>query len=328
VKRRDAILTFLALGAAGAPLTVAAQSPRRIGFLYFGSRQSAMSTGRYGAFLEGMKALGYSQGKDFVIEERFSDGKEDLTIKYATELARSKVDLILAAGSPAVHAARRATKSVPIVVAVMGGDPVASGLAASLARPGGNITGLYVSNVELVAKQIELLGAVLPKLSRLSLLVNPANPSHAPLIEALRGLAVKAKLHILTAEARTPADIERAISVLAGQKAEALMILGDSFFVQQAGQIAVQAVRHRLPLTAVTREYVDAGGLMSYGENVTDNFRLAADYVDKIFRGAKPGDLPLGRAQRPYLTINRGTFKALGLAIPHELILRADAVVE
>jgi len=327
VNRRGAILTVLALGAAGVPLSVAAQSPRRIGFLYFGSRQSAMSTGRYGAFLEGMKALGYAQGRDFVIEERFADGGDELVRKQAAELVELKPHVIVATSNQAVEELQRATRSIPIVVTV-GGDPIARGFAASLAHPGGNVTGLYISNTELIAKQFELLRTMLPKLARFAVLSNPGNADHPSRVASLRGMAAKAKIQVITAEARTAPEIEHGFSAAARERAQALLVLGDSFFVQQARQIAELGIRHRLPIIAAVREFADGGALLTYGENVTENFRLAADYVDKILRGAKPGDLPFGRSQRLYLVLNRGTFKALGLAVPREIVMRADAVIE
>ena len=319
---------LLAVGALAAPHGFAQKAgTRRIGFLYFGSRQSVMVTGRYAAFIEGMKALGYVRGRDYVIEERFADGSSDLVRKQAVELVELKPQVILATGNQAVEELQRATRSIPIVVTV-GGDPIARGFAASLARPEGNVTGLYISNTELQAKQLELLRTVLPKLARVAVLSNPGNGGHAALVKALRGTAAKAKLEVITAEARTALEIERGISAAARERAQALLILGDAFLVQQARQIAELGIQHRLAVVAAVREFADAGALMTYGENVTENFRLAADYVDKILRGARPGDLPFGRSQRLYLVINRSAFKALGLAVPRELVLRADRVIE
>jgi putative ABC transport system substrate-binding protein len=323
------LLAAVCGGVLAAPFAALAQQSKlwRVGFLYFGSRQSAMVTGRHAVFIEAMKSLGYVRGKDYVLEERFADGSSDLVRKQAVELVELKPQVILATGNQAVEELQRATRSIPIVVTV-GGDPIARGFAASLARPEGNVTGLYISNTELQAKQLELLRTVLPKLARVAVLSNPGNGGHAALVEALRGTAAKAKLEVITAEARTALEIERGISAAARERAQALLILCDAFLVQQARQIAELGIQHRLAVVAAVREFADAGALMTYGENVTENFRLAADYVDKILRGARPGDLPFGRSQRLYLVINRSTFKALGLAVPKELVLRADAVIE
>src|SRR5712691_10070910 len=203
---------LLAAGALAAPHGFAQKAgARRVGFLYFGSRQSAMVTGRHAVFIEAMKSLGYVRDKDYVIEERFADGSRDLVRKQAVELVELKPHVILATGNQAVEELQRATRSIPIVVTV-GGDPIARGFAASLARPGGNVTGLYLSNTELQAKQLELLRTVLPKLARVAVLSNPSNAGHAALVEALRGTAAKANLQVIAVEARTAPEIERGIS--------------------------------------------------------------------------------------------------------------------
>ena len=303
-------------------------APRRIGFLYFGSRESAVATGRHRSFLEGMRGLGYSVGKDFVLEERYAEGNPELVRRQAEELARGKVAVIVATGSPAITEVRRVSNVIPIVVTMMGGDPVRSGYAESLARPGGNVTGVYTSNAELLAMQMQLLTTVAPNVKRVAALSNPVNPIHPSLVEVLQALGRKAGTQVIVASGGTAAQIEKAFSEISRAKADAVVILGDTFFTQQSGQLAALALKNRLPMISTTREQADAGGLLSYGENARENFRLAAAYVDKILRGARPGDLAFVRSQRPYLVLNRKTFEALGLAVPQELAARADDVVQ
>ena len=325
MKRRPFIVALGAL-AAGRGL---AETPklRRIGFLYNGSRESAVRTGRYDAFLAGMRASGRAAGKDFVLEERFSDGKVELLRRFAPELVEAKVDIIVAVGTPAVNEARHATSTIPIVATQLGADPVRSGIAKSLARPGGNVTGVYVSQVELTPKQLELLAAVVPKMTRVGVLTNPNNEAHPVLLQGVQAAAQKAGLQVTVGKAGTAEGIQAAFPALVRERADGILVLGDTFFVQQSKQIADLARAHRLPLISTTREYAEAGGLISYGEDSRENFRIAAEYVDRILKGAHPGDLPFRRSQRPRLVLNLRTFQALGLAVPHEIAARADEVV-
>lgn len=326
MKRRALILSAIGALAAGRGL---AEQPklRRIGWLYNGSRDSAVRSGRYDAFLAGMRASGRTAGKDFVVEERFSDGRVELLRRFAPELVEAKVDIIVAVGTPAVHEARRATDTIPIVATQLGADPVRGGLAKSLARPGGNVTGVYVSNVELLPKQLELLAAVVPKMTRVGVLTNPSNAAHPALLQDVQGAAQKAGLQVTVWKAGTAEDIQAAFPALVRERAGGILVIGDTFFVQQSKQIADLALAHRLPLVSTTREYAEAGGLISYGEDSRENFRIAAEYVDRILKGANPGDLPFRRSQRPRLVLNLRTFQALGLAVPHEIAARADEVV-
>jgi putative ABC transport system substrate-binding protein len=327
ISRRRVLVAF-GFGALAEILPVSAQQKiKHIGFLYFGSRESAISTGRYRAFLQGMREQGYVEGKDFVIEGRFAEGRGERLPGQAAELVQLGVDVIVATGNPAIEAARHATSTLPIVTAISA-DPVGAGRATSLARPGGNITGLYISSDELVPKHMELMATVVPRLSRVAVLSNPVNPVHAGRVKTAQAILEKTGAYVSALQASTPADIDRAFSAMARDRAEALLVLGDSFFTQQVRQIAELALKYRLPSIYATHDYVDAGGLMSYAEDVTDNFRLAARYVDKIFKGAKPAELPFERSTRIYLMINRKTAKAIGLAIPRELLLRADKVIE
>ena len=327
---RRAFVAFSALAPAVTALRSFAQAPsgnKRIGFLYWGSRQSAIASGRYKAFIDGMRVHGYVLGKNFTLEEHFAEGSADALAGAAKELAALKVDAIVATGNQAVEAAQKATGAIPIVCTAAS-DPVGQGFASSLARPGGNVTGLYTSTVELVGKQLEVLELLLPKLSRLAVLSNPGNSAHLLMLKSIQAFEAKSGVSGQTLRARTPADIELAFGTMARERAQAVVILADTFFLQQAPQISQLAVKHGLPTLSWTREFTEAGGLMSYGQDLNDNFRLAADYLDKIFKGAKAAELPFSRSPRIRLTLNRRTFKALGLALPRELEIRADEVIE
>jgi putative ABC transport system substrate-binding protein len=327
---RRKLLVALGLGALSAALPSFAEQQGkvwRIGFLYFGSRRSALESGRYDAFLQGMRELGYLEGKHFVVEARFAEGKDELVPSLASEIVRSKIDVIVATGTAVYAALKRSTNTIPVVITVTS-DPIGDGFAASLARPGGNFTGLSTGNVELFPKQIELLRITVPKLSRLAMLWNPANPGHPARVSAMRTIAQKAGIRALPVEARSYEEIERGFSEMSREHAQAVVVLNDTFFVQQFQQIAALAMKHRLPSIYGAVEYAESGGLMGYGQNVADNFRSAATFVDKILKGAKPGELPFEQPMRLRLVINRRTAKAIGLAIPQELLLRADRVIE
>ena len=298
----------------------------RIGFFYFGSRQSSLDSGRYQAFVMGMRDLGYVEGKNLKIEARFGDGKFERLQDLATEFTRLKVDAIVATGGPVYVALQRATKTIPVVITVTA-DPVLAGVATSLARPGGNFTGLSDNGAELMPKQLELLMSVVPRLSSVGVLLNPTNDSHPVQAKQLASLAQKLTVKVVSAKAATVADIEPGFASLVRERADAVMLFGDTFFVQQFQDIAQAALRHRMPSIYLTHQYAQAGGLMSYGPDLLDNFRRAASYVDRILKGAKPGDLPFEQPVRYSLAINLQTAKAIGLTIPQSLLLRADEVI-
>jgi putative ABC transport system substrate-binding protein len=327
---RRSFLGTLAGGLLATPLAAEAQQPStvtRVGFFYFGSRQSALATGRYAAFLEGMRELGYVEGKNLIIEARFGDSRPDRLPELAAELVRLKVDVIVATGSPTYRVLQR-TPSIPPIVITVTFDPVVEGLAASMARPGGNFTGLSDTAADLGPKQLELFRAVLPKLSRVGVLLNPDNVSHPAQMKRLMLAAQKVGIQVVLAEAGTVAAIEPGFASLARERAEAVVLFGDTFFVQHFQQVAQAALKHRAPSIYVSHEYAKGGGLMSYGADLIDNFRRAATYVDKILRGAKPAELPFEQPTRFYLVINLKTAKALGLTIPPSLLQRADQVIE
>jgi putative ABC transport system substrate-binding protein len=299
----------------------------RVGFLYFGSRQTGPGPERYAAFLEGMRELGYIEGQTFQVEARFADSKAERLPGLATELLRLNVDVIVATASPTYRVLQRMPSSVPIVVTVTA-DPVLEGLAASVARPGGNFTGLSDTAADLGPKQIELLKGVLPKVSRVGVLLNPTNVSHPAQATRLTLAAQNLGISVVLAEAGTVADIEPGFSSLGQRGVDAVLLFGDTFFAQQSLQIAQAALKHRMASIFILRGYAEAGGLMSYGAPIVDNFRRAATYVDKLLKGANPGDLPFEQPRKYELVINLKTAKALGLTIPPSLLARADQVIE
>jgi len=274
-----------------------------------------------------MEALGYAEGRNMVIEWRFADGKYERLLELAAELARLQVDSIVTDGTPATIAAQKASAAIPIVMGAVA-DPVGSGLVKSLGRPGGNTTGLSNIGAEVSSKNLESLLRMVPALTRVALLVNPDNQSHSAILKNVQDAAQKAKLKVLPIESRTQTEIDSAFFRMAREKVGAVIILIDPYFNQQQRQIAELAAKHRLPSIASVRGYAEAGGLMSYGQNLADSYRRAATYVDKIFKGAKPGDLPVEQSTRLEMFINRKTAKALGITIPQELLIRADEVIE
>ena len=298
-----------------------------MGFLYFGSRQSSLDTGRYDAFVQGMRELGYVEGTNFIIEARFADGKPERLPALAAELVRLKVDVIVATGTPAYRALQHATTTIPVVITVTF-DPVGDGFAASMARPGGNFTGLTLGAADLGPKLLELLKAATPKLSRVAVLVHPGNPAHPQRLVRIMSAAQKIRIQVVLAEAGTVPEIEREFAMMTKERANATIILADGFFLQESRIVAAQALKHRLPSISQLREYAEAGGLMSYGPNSVDNFRRAATYVDKILKGAKPGELPFEEPTRYHLLINRKTALSLSLTIPQALLGQADEVIQ
>jgi putative ABC transport system substrate-binding protein len=327
---RAILAAALVLAVLATPIRTSAQPTTkvwRIGFFYIGSRQSAVEMGRYGAFVEGMQALGYVEGKHFVLEERFADGDYERLPTLAAELARARVDVIVTSGLPLARVMRQATQSIPIVVAIAF-DPVREGIAASLARPGGNVTGISSSLEEAFGKHVDLLKVAVPGLARIGALSKASNPDHPRVLKAIEAVATKLNIHVQRVDVDAPKDFEPGLRAMAKEHAKAFVILGDASFVQHFRQIAELAIKYRLASTYSGREYPDVGGFMSYGPNFTDNFRYAATYVDKILKGAKPAELPFEQPSRLYLTINANTAKAIGLAVPRELLLRADRIIE
>jgi putative ABC transport system substrate-binding protein len=327
MKRRE-FITLIG-GAAAWPLAARAQQPAgkvwRIGLIAGGSRAAVSDIAA--AFPQGMRELGYLEGKDFIIEWRFADGNYQRFSEFAAELLRLKVDLFVLGTAAALRTVQQATATIPIVV-VYSTDPVGNGLVASLARPGGNTTGLASSTDDTAPKQLELLASIVPKLSRIGLIGNPANPTYSPVRKGMQAAADVAGLAVVSAEAHNPAEMEAAFAVLAKERVGALMVAGDAFFLGERQRIAELALAHHLPSMFAQREFAEAGGLMSYGESVKDFYRRSAVFVGKIFKGAKPGDLPIEQPTKFHLVINRKTADALGLSIPPQLLIFADEVIE
>jgi putative ABC transport system substrate-binding protein len=299
----------------------------RVGFLAAGQRPVSIESTQYGGFLQGMRELGYVEGRDFVMEWRFAEGRPELYPVLAAELVRAQVDVVVAGNPTAVRPMQQASSSIPIVVAVAN-DPVGLGLVASLARPGGNVTGLATSADDTAPKQLELLAKAVPKLSRVGILSSPDNPNSAPVVRAAQAAALTVGMQLLPVEARTLDDFESAFATLLKEHAEALMLVPGGVFNPQRRRLADLALRARLPTISYEREAVEAFFLMNYGESAKDFNRRAAFYVDKIIKGAKPADLPVQQPTRFFLTINRKTADTLGLALPLELLVQADEIIE
>jgi putative tryptophan/tyrosine transport system substrate-binding protein len=326
IDRRRFLLTSLA-GAVAAPIAAGAQQVGkvpRIGVL--GEKSPADPF--LAAFRQGLRELGYTEGQNIVVEYRYANGTVDRFPELAAELIRLKVDVLVVGGAAAARAAKAKTKTVPIVFALPG-DPVGSGLVASLNRPGGNATGTSTLLPELSRKQLELLKAAVPRVSRVTVLHNSAGRPVAGLAldatrEAARALAVE--LQVL--EVRAPNELVSAFAAARAQHADALLALSDPVLGNKLAQLAELAAKHRLPAIYVRREFAEAGGLLAYGPSFLDNYRRAATYVDKILKGAKPADLPVEQPTKVELVINLKTAKALGLTIPPSLLARADQVIE
>ena len=319
---------LLAIGLLASVPAVEAQvtgRPGRVGFLYFGSRDTGVGPERYAAFLEGMRELGYADGKNVVIEARFADSSAERVPGLIEELVRLKVDVVVATGSPVYRALRRQAPTLPVVVTVTA-DPLIEGMAAGVARPGGSFTGLTDTAADISPKQLELLRSLAPKLSRVGVLMNPDNGTHPRQTTRFILAGQKIGVHVRLAEASSVEGIEPGVAALARERVDAVILFGDTFFSQQLSQIAQAALKHRLPSVYTIREYAAVGGLLSYGANLTDNFRRAATYVDKILKGAQPGDLPFEQPTRYVLAVNLKTAQALGLTVPQSVLLQANSV--
>jgi len=323
MNRRDTIVALLALGAT--PLGAFAQQQGkvwRIGVLE--TISMSLNAANLDAFLKGMQDLGYVEGRNFVIDYRSAEGRDERFPDLAAELLRGKVDLIVTRGTPATQAAKKATATIPVVTTAIG-DPLL--LVTSFARPGGNITGLSSFTTELQTKRIELIREMVPGVARIAVLMNMDNAAFQPQWKeterAARSLGVEVQLF----DVRRAEDLERAFEAAVKQRANALVVGQDGLTQANGKHIVALAVKYRLPAIYFSSEYIDDGGLISYGVNYPDLYRRAASYVDKILKGAKPGDLPIEQPTKFDLIINRKTAKAIGLRIPPALLARADRVV-
>jgi putative ABC transport system substrate-binding protein len=332
VNTRRKIIVALGAGALVTPFVSFAQQQGkiwRIGYLDARRRPAAIETdyADSGAFPLGMRELGYVEGKNMIIEWRFADGKTERLPELAVDLVQSKVDVIVTAGTPATGAAQKATTTIPIVMATVV-DPVGSGFIKSLPHPGGNITGLANLTPETTVKHLDLLRSLVPKLSRVAVLLNPANLSHATILKNAQVAAQEIGIKILPIEAQTPREIENAFAMISRQAAQAVIVARDAIFNQQRVEIAEQALKYRMPSVFSFRQHAEAGGLMSYGQSRADSFRRAAVYVDKILKGTKPSELPVEQPTIFELVVNMKTAKALGIKIPNSILVRADRVIE
>jgi putative tryptophan/tyrosine transport system substrate-binding protein len=280
------------------------------------------------AFEEGLRSLGYRVGENVVIERRFAHGEMERLPALAAELVRLGVDVIVTGGNPIVVAAMNATTTIPIVM-TGGVDPVGAGLVASLARPGGNVTGFAVdAGGEILAKRFELLKETLPNLSRVGILFNPDIAATRNRLTSMTEIAPTMGLTTIPVEARGSDALEQAFAIMVRERAQAFVMQGDAVLFNHRSQIAEMALRNRLPAASIQRELAEAGFLLTYGSDIRDLFRRSAVFVDKIFKGAKPADLPVEQPTKYELVINLKTAKALGLEIPPSLLTRADEVIE
>jgi putative ABC transport system substrate-binding protein len=312
VTGRRAFIT--AMGAAAlAPLVARAQqfaSLKRVGIIVEGMRSAA-----YDGFLQGMDELGHVAGRTFLIDWRFADGRYLRTLEIVSEFSRMKIDVIFVGDPSIIYPVRQATHAIPIVMGYST-DPVGSGFVTSLSRPGGNITGVASSGEDSAAKQLQLLGALVPDLSRVALMQNPENPNYASVLQIAMTAARSAGLDLVPLEARDQAEIDDAFRARATDRFQAVIVSNDRFFLTQQQRIADLALKRRLASMFSERAYVEAGGLMSLGDSLKNFYRRAAGYVDKIFKGARPADLPIERLSMFDLVINRKTAKLLGIALP------------
>ena len=329
MNNRRKIIVALGATALAAPFASFAQQQGkvwRIGYLSPRAHSNDLPFDR--AFVHGMAELGYVEGKNLIIEWRSADGDYERLPSLAAELVRIKVDVIVAPTSSAIRAAQKATATIPIVFPTTG-DPVGSGFVKSLAHPGGNITGLSNFNLDISAKHLELLRTMVPKLSRVAILGNPRSSTHPAILKSVQAAALKVGgVRVLSVEAGTLEQIERGFVLMTQERAGGVMIAADAFLVEQRRRIAELAASHRLPSITQTGEYVEVGGLMSYGANQVDGYRRAATYVDKILKGAKPADLPVEQPTKLDLIINGKTAKLLGIKIPQSLLVMAEKVIE
>jgi ABC-type uncharacterized transport system substrate-binding protein len=297
----------------------------RIGVLAGGS-PSTMSP-LYEGFRRGLRELGYVEGQNIVLEFRSSEAKPERLPDLAAELVRLKVDVIVTSSTPAIHAVKQATRTIPIVMA-FSGDPVGTGIVASLAKPGGNITGLSDIGPEISGKQLELLKEAFPTISRVAFFLNPSNQGNSLRLKVVEEMAGELKMQIQALEMRSANDLEKAFSAISKGEPQALMTVRDPAIYTNLARILEFAVEKRLPTMHMDSVPVEAGGLMSYGPNVPDLFRRAAGYVDKILKGQNPADLPVQRPTKFELIINLKTAKQIGLTIPPNVLVRADRVIK
>ena len=331
---RRKLLNVLGAGALSTPLAALAQAGgtsagkiRRVGVLVLGDRSTAQGPDSVGAFALGMRELGHVEGKTLLIEWRFADGDSKRLPGLAAELLRWGPDVLVGAASNPATALQKATSTIPIVMTTST-DPVASGWVKSLAHPGGNVTGIVTLSGELVPKRLEMLRAMVPKLSSVAMLVNSASATSLKAIDTAIGVSDRLGLRIVPAKVATAPEIDTAFAQMHQQKVGAVLVVASGLFSQHEGRIVALTAKYRLPSMAPSKSFVFAGCLMSYGSDLGYNYRRVAAHVDKILKGAKPADLPVEQPTKFELVINGKTAKALGLTIPQSLLISADRIIE
>jgi putative ABC transport system substrate-binding protein len=324
MRRREFVVLLCAAATVAGPVSAQQKAMPVLGYLHYAS--PGANAPNVVAFHQGLSETGYVEGQNLAIEYRWAEGRYDRLRGLATDLADRKVDVIVAAGPPSARAAKSATSTIPIVFA--SADPVGEGLVASLARPGGNLTGISALSTELTPKRLELLSELAPQARVIALLVNPNNPTAESIIEDAQGAARArmVQLHILKAGAES--EIDTAFATLVQLQAGALIVGADPFFFSRRGQLVELAARHALPAIYESREFATAGGLISYGSSLAAAYRQTGIYAGKILKGAKPADLPVQQPTTFELVVNLNTAKALGLTVPPSILARADEVIE
>jgi ABC-type uncharacterized transport system substrate-binding protein len=325
IQRRE-FITLLGGAAAAWPLAAQAQQPGKLPMIGFLGSNASIESQRVAAFVQRLRELGRIDGRNLAIEYRWAEGRDERYAEIAAEFVRLKVDVIVTVATPATLAAKQATAVIPIVF-VVASDPVGTGLVASLARPGGNVTGLANQTSDTGGKKLEFLREVVPDLHRLAIMANVGNPASALDMGEAQATARTLGLEVITSEIRQAEDIAPAFEALK-ERADALYVCPDPLMNTKRIRINILAVGARLPTMHAVRDFVEAGGLMSYGPNLPGQFRRAADFVDRILRGAKPNDIPVEQPTKFDLVINLTTAKALGLAVAPSLLARADEVIE
>jgi putative ABC transport system substrate-binding protein len=329
MRRRDFIV-FLG-GATAWPLAARAEQPtptaRRLGVLMQPSAEGARARGFLDAFITALQEAGWVEGKNVIFERRFADGKEELLANLASELVQSRVDAILTDGTPSARAAKNATRAVPIVMAASG-DAVRNGLVASFSRPGGNVTGMSILTGDLTGKRLQLLTEMVPGLKRVAVMMNPSDLGQVFQLKEAQIAAQSLGVELHVGEASTPDKFDSAFAAISESHAQALFVLQTPMFFNQHPRIVAFAMASRLPALFAERQVAEAGGLMAYGPSIPALFRRAAVYVDKIFHGANPAELPVELSTTFEFVINLKTAKALGLTVPDKLLSIADEVIE
>ncbi len=332
--RRDSRRQFLqcSLALVGISLLSGCEKPPspskvpRIGFLAVGSREGRGFL--IEGFLKGLRELGYVEGQNIVIEYRFSEDRDDRLPELAAQLVDLKVKLILASGTPASFAAKQATSTIPIVMGGLAANPVETGLVASLARPGGNITGMTLMTSQLGGKRLDLLKVIVPDLAQVAVFWNPSNPTYGPVLKELEAAAPTLGLKLQHLEVRVPGDLEGAFKAATRQRVGALIAPGDPLVANRPKVVADLALKYRLPTMTDTKEFVEAGSLISLGPSLVDSYRRSATHVDKILKGANPADLPMEQPTKFDLLVNLKTARALGLTIPQSVLVQATQVIQ